>query len=393
MQQYKEISVIFSEDCNLNCPYCYLPTFCRNHNENEILREKIKSGEYQSLIIEKLSNYRESIENISFWGAESTLNLDLIDTFLTPLLEYFVNIKEIFFPTNGLLTPQPLIDYLSKQDKKYELTFLFSLNGENEFNANRFSTEQQVLNQITSIVINNQNINNLNIVITISCVLSQNEIKQMQDKTSIEKYFNYFKQQNDLINSLNTNKNIVIDLTPYPAFVHPGEYTNQDGKNFASFLKIGFEKMFHFSSLIFFDGDTNPWCINEYNITIDKYGKIACCKKAYTMNENTCFLFDKDEKLSNYNFCKNNVAVLFNNYKAILEVLIMNKEIDKKYLTDPIYLESGFIVYMMIGCWIDSSIQTGSLFIPYIGTIKLICNGAIDYVIKYRKGEINGHLF
>lgn len=114
--------------------------------------------------------------------------------------------------------------------------------------------------------------------------------------------------------------------------------------------------MFHFSSLVFFDGDTNPWCINEYNIAIDKYGKIACCKKAYTMDKNTCFLFDKDEKLSNYNFCKNNVAVLFNNYKAILEVLIMNKEIDKKYLIDPIYLEAGFIVYMMIGCWIDSSI-------------------------------------
>ena len=391
-QQYKEISVIFSEDCNLNCPYCYLPDFCKNDNENKILRQKIKSGEYQSLIIEKLSEYRETINTISFWGAESTLNLDLIDIFLTPLLEYFYNIKEIFFPTNGLLTPQSLIDYLSKQDKKYELTFLFSLNGENGFNQNRYSSEQKVLKQISSIVKNNQTNNNLKILITLSCVLSQNEISMIKTKKDIEKYFDYFDKQNKLINSFNKNENIEISLIPYPSFIHPGDYTNQDGKNLANLLKVGFSKMQYFPKLLFFFSDINPWCIDESNISINKYGKIACCKKVYTINKNDSFLFD-NSILSNYNFCKNNLPILFNNYKIILEELIMNKEIEKKYLIDPIYLECGFSIYMRLGCWIDSSIQTGSLFIPYIGTIKLICNGALDYIIKYRKEEINGHLF
>lgn len=122
------LNVYYSAACNMQCPYCCAGR--SNPIENENIRASIVEGEFQSIVIAKCQELNPV--TLGIWGMEPTINQDLWEQFIIPILDRCESIEGIFVPTNGInfnstLWLTPLANYCNTHERKIKLWVQFSI--------------------------------------------------------------------------------------------------------------------------------------------------------------------------------------------------------------------------------------------------------------------------
>ena len=157
----KTVSVYFSGYCNLKCTYCYNPKIPGKMNKSNLeIKKWITSGKLLN-DLKDITNYK--LENISFWGGESTYNFTDIIPELDKYYLTFPSLKSFSFSTNisnKIVTDNVIsfIDCIYNLNKRYEKTvnveIQFSMDGSDEYNnkARIGSKSSEIVNNITRIL-------------------------------------------------------------------------------------------------------------------------------------------------------------------------------------------------------------------------------------------------
>lgn len=226
---YKVLTLLTSEECNLNCKYCHIAQGKNNKKENENENEKIKKsfldGTYLKNILltcEKLNVNKKTFEKIEIWGQEPTLTLNEFSVIIPELFVYFSNIQELFFSTNGIANIDKIISFIevlnNNVDKltiknKFNFKLQFSYDGEYSTKEIRGANPQIIKNNIIYLIekLNNINLDNMTIELNIHGVLSLELLEYFnKDKNKIIKYWDELIKFNNIISKINNNKNLTI---------------------------------------------------------------------------------------------------------------------------------------------------------------------------------------
>lgn len=140
----KIITVVLTQQCNLNCSYCYVP----------------KKNVYMSFNVwfEMYSKFKETNTEpyqIDYFGGEPLLNWTLIEE-ITPIVQKDPFCKKIAMVSNCLLLTQEKVDYIKKNN--IELTYSFDglwndsarLNADGSKNTNKHFEIQPLVKQLTN---------------------------------------------------------------------------------------------------------------------------------------------------------------------------------------------------------------------------------------------------
>lgn len=245
---YCAVELYFSAVCNLNCIYCFQPKIsCRGNEVNKKIIDWISSGRMEDDILKYLG---ESVEYISFWGGEPSINLPYLTERFTIFISKFPNLKQISYSTNistRKLT-QNTIDFIKAIDKHNKenndnvfLNLQLSIDGCPEINdKNRIGASAKGIIDNTTYLLEQ--------TVGITCYSSH--FKATQSSESIawlaqddNLYKNYrFWEDNyktwSQINNRYPRGGEVITI------VFPGNYTTQDGINYAKLEKQLFDPEF-----------------------------------------------------------------------------------------------------------------------------------------------------
>lgn len=114
MEKMVSLSLISSSRCNMKCSFCYLHKNKSFYEYDKYLREAWRSGAYIEKVKETTDKMKidpKDITNVSFWGGETTIDLDDIIPALPKLFEYYPNIYRIWFSTNWHTSIDKLIEF------------------------------------------------------------------------------------------------------------------------------------------------------------------------------------------------------------------------------------------------------------------------------------------
>ena len=199
-----KISLISSEQCNLNCKYCEIAkTVSQSHiKENILLKNSFKNGEYfQNIkqIIEKYQIIPEHIYSIDLWGQEPTLSLNDFCYMLNDLLSFFPKWNTLFFSSNFVNNIDSIFNLIEKIDnlldnRKFCLSIQISYDGEYGTLINRGIDPFVIKNNIKDLIskINTYNFNSqMEIHLNFHNVVDINILKYIYDTDNynIKKYW------------------------------------------------------------------------------------------------------------------------------------------------------------------------------------------------------------
>ena len=443
------IDITFSRNCNMRCSYCYIS----KHSPDSLQKDNLKiqqaliNGDFYSNIIKYFDDdeSKQQIQLLSLWGAEPTLNADMFEGFIFQLLDYFPNVYSVMFSTNSLLGFPALNKFISainkysqKYDRKLTLQLQFSLDGPAYINdVSRYKGACANTIKTISEIIEYYNHNDLYCTVkifpkpTLTCdtfgFLGKNKDKLIE-------WYTFFSDLDSQFAQKNHNKNILITFITLPTLVNPGYHTNEDGKNFACFLRtlntitqeeIPFSKDFTLFQAGFLDYWTSEkmrylqapltWSSSHCSagknlISIDYQGNISLCHRAqdstydgnpdYFKWEKNITAYGKTE-LSRMTYIG---TMLHASHEAqchiikmVLTGMVLAGEIDRKYLDSPQYLKWLCFFHLGTCCWVGQTIDSGSMHVPTQSYIRLFCNGALEELLKYYYKEKDSfdyeHLF
>lgn len=225
MLKVNGISLNFSEACNISCTYCYVPHNKQAMPLNIKLRNDILNLSFFDRIISRFD--KSSITHIGLWGAEPTLNLDVLSEVLSDsfLEKYFPNLENIHFSTNlskpiSLLNIKTFLMTTSKLKHKISLDIQVSLDGPVFLhNTHRVGSDANV------VIANLEEIQKLSkefgFKLSIKPTYAADEYKLL---SSNNEYLTAVFAFSDLLKSRG------ISYSPSTAI--PGRYTVEDGKNY-----------------------------------------------------------------------------------------------------------------------------------------------------------------
>lgn len=214
------LNVYYSAACNMKCEYCGAGP--SNEIENEVIRAKIQSGEFQEIVKNKCRELQPA--TLGVWGKEPTINQDLWASFIIPILDNCDSIKCIFFSTNGLqLEPltwlTPLQVYCATTQRKIKLWIQFSI--DDPLIDTR--AVQKLYDTIETYVPNEYFELKLSTKSTLTKPLSGNAYRAWRQNMST--VVNQCK-------TLNTNCDIEL-VGSVPTLAVSGNYTQEDGRQLA----------------------------------------------------------------------------------------------------------------------------------------------------------------
>lgn len=233
-------SIFSSALCPLNCKYCYIPkTDTMRKLQNEII-DKFKN---KTFVRSLKKTYGQNLEHLSLWGAEPTLNLNLIGKTIIELTKTFPKLRGISFSTSLMTNPNLIFNFiqiLDKTGKKIKFDCQISLDGPNFISdTNRIKgASQKVPENFFYLIkeLNKLNLKNVDIFFNFKPTLTLENIKLL-NKNKIKEYFYFFEKIFQRYKKLNKNKKINLTCSSSPSLTLPGKYTSSDGKVLAIFFK------------------------------------------------------------------------------------------------------------------------------------------------------------
>ncbi|WP_097002967.1 lachnocin radical SAM maturase [Lacrimispora amygdalina] len=117
----KNMTLALTEQCNLRCKYCgYMPKYM---DDNHSLKEMSKEVAFKAIDILMMNSHESELCNLSFYGGEPLLKLDLI----TECINYISNKYPFRKPsynitTNAVLLDDKVTDFIIKNDIKINIS-------------------------------------------------------------------------------------------------------------------------------------------------------------------------------------------------------------------------------------------------------------------------------
>lgn len=437
--------------CNLHCRYCQID---KNPVLNKIdwaLAKSFQNNYYFNQIKKYFPN-RGQLNRVETWGGEPFLHMDRIYNILHQIINEYPYFDTMYSSTNfsydswidqffGLMDQFNQYPY---RDFFYELQL--SVDGPKEINdTNRgIGTTEKCLNNFNILINelkNNRLPSNIELSISIKATLDMDNLHRLNSKEKIIEYYQWFENNFEKpFHEAELPKNIKF-YNAHPNTAVPSPTTKEDGKNFANICKLCREieqenekKQYfnYYNCITFFDTDITEniltYRYNEHTcgsgytlIGLLPDGMISTCHEGFThfieeykkiaaenSNNNLSIAFNKFFNEQNLPFCVDeegfkehcrkmqmyanpNTSARLATIAVEIISLAMANEIDKKFLDTENALKGAiFLQSHTAYCIKDNYNQTGSFTTIPTGIIKLMLNGAMDYIQHEGELKIEG---
>lgn len=424
--------------CNLNCRYCNID---KNPILVQIDQALAKSfdGDYYFNRLKEYFQDRGQLRNIETWGGEPFLHMERIYPLLHQVINYFPFFDKMSSSTNfsfptwndqffGLMQQFAKYPY---RDFSYKLQL--SCDGPEYINdAGRgIGTTKKCLDNFQTFLarIGNELPGNVKLEILIKQTLDINTVKLLNTPKKIIEYYKFFEDEFlAKVYELNYN-NVTIGPT-IPNTAVPAPTTQEDGRTFANFCKLCYglqvkhEKYFKYYSRVvpYWGNKTCTECLTyerrdylcgcaSLNVGLLPNDMISLCNEGFTQiveaykhlaanskrEDIATIMFDKfigdrnthlvvtDEeyktKETQVAYYRNeNTSSSVASISTLIVATAMAGQIDKKYLDLKEAARAAIVIRGLAYCIKDNINITGSMTQVPIGLIRLLLNGALEYI-------------
>lgn len=444
----ESIEIFMTSKCNLRCDYCYISknqalveydTHVKECHTNHVYLDKIK---------ELYKDREQELKALSLWGGEPTMGLQRFVDTLDDYLFAFKNLYSFSFSTNMTFGNKAIYNLMDKlaqhKDRSFFINLQISLDGPSEINnynrkgyiENTDINEVIVKNTLEFIdYVNKKDYKNIVIEQHFKPTLSMEIInKFLATEDQIIAYYQYFECIVDLFKSHNKALGLTFQNPPLPNIAVPGEYTSQDGKDFAAFIRRcknvmqrnQEERIFkYYTELVWFQEHINYTkkmlkegvleqclcgaCKGQY--CIDSNGKLHMCHRGF-LDSNDRYIqqscktqdlnilkqstreytlskkltsFDFDKITTDELYQKHLAAIRENNEMRISASLAIIHELALCGQISEIYKDStemrllgALFMLRAENCLQDAAMGAGSYYLKNPSLIKLYLNGIVD---------------
>ncbi len=400
--------------------------------------------------------YGDRLISLSLWGTEPTLNLKHLTEIFPRLLAEFP-IKEITIPTNLLTDPQIIIDFLNSipKERDFKFNLQVSHDGPHVTNINRRAgAVAKIESNLTTLItaFNTIDLGLRKIRLTFKPTLSRENLSMYPDISLIFEYFNYFDMLVDNLKVLNQNPGVDLNdlgTTCIPSIAVPGEYTIEDGKNFAlicknlqicrstskfkhihgplNYLVIRIKKILENSKNLFYDPRMLNCSAGFTSMQLGCKSDLHMCSRALFLNHDeyvdSIMELDK-EGFDNWDinsitkgfaeYFKNRYTVavsdqsgidrvcyvlaqyhaffkqrLFCNFSMIKEMYLAG-QVDDTFKSDDMCFFLACLLSGPFGCQANRIITSGNLSVGCTSLTRLLGNGAFEISLKGAINELRG---
>lgn len=402
-------SMLSSSICNLNCSYCYIPKDIDIKKQHDSINKSIIEG---SLIKYLTDNYViEKVESIGFWGAEPTLNVDNLSIFLSDLIK-ISNLKEVVIPSNFTTNPENLLTLIKNIvsfDKKIYIKAQVSLDGPHYITdvTRGEGTTKKIIDNLNYILdkLNKIDLKENTVEIFSKTTWNSDTILYLDSHPEkIEEVGLFFKTTNDYLRSVNTNKNIVVNITGSGNMCLPGDFTIEDGNRLTRVLKILADKDLPIGALDNMSINFKRLVESKNRFSRSDFGTCGAIKGTKAIGNNFSYhicqrtfmsKLNKEDKFSDwiiddpYNL---DYTVLSYHYFSSLTInltintifeLVRNGQILKKYLDKKNAYLLAMFINSCIACPAENFMENLNFHSNTVSSIRLLGNGALDVVSEY----------
>lgn len=392
--------------------------------------------------LEKMEINKSEFSSFSLWGGETSYHLDLLAPHMGEMLKHFPNLNMMQMSTNMAYSAQNFIDLIDvlieKCDKPFTLNVQISIDGPDYIlSKTRFIEYSKIKEQLMEIIehYNCKHLNNVHIDFFYKTTISFDILKQISEtEESKASFIKFFQDELEDIRKHIFNPNITFSQNSKlvrTSFVQPENYTVQDGIDLArmareydamNWEKYGVKKEFAVNlPIILFDEQEsrhNPFrgslgCgqgTEVFNFRWD--GSIGPCPSAF-MEDNEEYLREVKEKtpeqyehsmwLKNWYMYPNKPEVTQKNTQDQIEFKKILWAYNKDFTTSqiinlmydmaecnqisPVYksnfdliTDHAFRMFDKTGCFYYNIKVSGDPLLPQLSTIRLLCNGFLEYV-------------
>ena len=438
-QNLFDTCVLYNDSiCNLKCRYCYIDKNPALIKIDNLLRESFKGDYYFNFSKEIFK--KEKLKEVQIWGGEPSFYLDRTFNTLKSMIKYYPNLNTIMFSSN-LTTScfieqlSQLISLLNQFNKEINIQLQMSIDGPtylNDFNRGNNTTKlftdnfSKLISKVDILLPNEKNV-------SLNCffkpTLDSYSIRLLQSKEKIIEYYKFFeeyKKISELAKTTKFNFNLAIPNTACPS-----PHTKEDGLLFANLCKLSYEieqdnkenNIFtYYQSIMPFNRKSNKkdtynygtcgttrntigllpnkmlsGCHNGFVELISDYKKY--CNEETPEGQNSTLDFNlflnnqhnnkmvfpyKDLEKYRHQmeaYYKPNACFQIINLVSEIQFLSFNNQIDTKYLNlDEAIKGANFFGTHTSYCIRDNIGSTGSKSLVPVGLIKLLLNGAREYI-------------
>lgn len=426
--------------CNLQCKYCFIPKNRALKIIDKKIEDSFKDKYYYYNFAKELYGDISDLKSIEIWGGEPTLHMDRVyDT-----IEVFIqntNLKKVFFSTNFCTDEihsiyDNFVKLFSKYpDKKLTLTIQISLDGP------RYISDVNRGEGVTDKVISNFKILSekfddipeyMNVEFLSKPTVDMNNIRDMMSKEKIIEYYKFFEE--NLIKLTKNRKREIAFYISTMTIAVPNEFTVRDGKDFAKFCKlckelelenkenhilkyyktltpyrnidrkkIQYENGYDYiggtcgsglSAIMLLPDKKSSGChrhfidiIEEYKNELNQENDNKYISFVPEHKHNQLYFRDPYEleihkdKIKQYtNYCTTSSIVTIS---TMIRTLAFVGQIEEKYKDAEVARRSAIeLLRIWNPCISDNIVMTNSITGTYNGMIKLLFNGAIDYILE-----------
>lgn len=429
--------------CNLNCRYCGIDKNPILKDIDKVLEQSFE-GDYYFNQVKKYFPNRGQLKNIETWGGEPFMGMRRIYPLLHQIINYYPYFERMYSSTNfsypswcdevfGLLNQFGKYPY---RDFIYQLQL--SCDGPEYLNdANRGKgTTQKCLDNFKKFceLMGNNIPENVHLEITLKPTLDLPSIHNLCDKQKIIEYYQFFEE--NFIYPINELAYSNVTITPpIPNTAVPAPATQQDGKIFAELCRLckEIEKENEFFHYFEYYNCITPF-VNDYNQNLLTYkynhhtcgtgssfvgflpnNMISICHQGFTeiieqykayaakaaltqKNGIGTISFDKfinEEKLPlclteegykkyeeemSYFATEETTARLASLTTQIIALAIAG-QIENRFINQKEALKAAIFIQSHVSfCVKDNISVSGSIGLTPLGELKLLLNGAMEYI-------------
>ena len=439
MVQDRNVVVFYtSAVCNLNCRYCAIDKNQALVEIDKKLEESFKGDYYYDFCREVFPDPNQ-LERFETWGGEPFLYMDRTHYTLRKLFEYYPNFNRGFSSTN-MLAPDfhgqlyRLMGVLGESRRRFEYSLQLSLDGPERVNdRNRGEgTTKRIRESLHKLFREIDDHLPENVVLTMHFkpTLDMETIRELDTPEKIIEYYKFFEEFYDDFYSVPHSKDVEIYPTK-PNTACPMPHTSEDGKVFANLVRMCREveernKTEHFFK--YFNADITPYastCVHgldgcggtcgtcKYVIGLLPDHMISGCHSAFVnvLSKYKSYVHehDHDAKVLDVNmYLRDPNDFLYFSYDELakrekqmecfydpdttarlqaaatmIQLLAYSKQVSPKY-RDVVEATkaANYIGIACAGCVNDNRAVTGTITLPQIGILRLLLNGADEYLIK-----------
>lgn len=433
----RKVAILYtSAVCNLNCVYCSIDKNPALKVIDKILEDSFNGSYYFDYMREIFPDPKQ-LTRIETWGGEPSLGWHRIHHVLRDVIGYYPNFSEFFSSTN-MVQPNfqsELADLLSVfaeyPDRKFKFVLQLSLDGPtaiNDFNRGigttaKFTDAFRIMcGKLADIVPKNVVLETY-----FKATLDADCIRQLQTEQAIIDYYSFFEGYYGVFDELNHSPNAHIFPT-VPNTATPAQHTIEDGHLFANMCKLCrdlehkggvfkyFKEIMPYNAnpslpleQISCSGFTCGTCksvigllpnhmisgchaafvdlIDDYkkHITADSYRGKVLDEGMFTRDPMNFFCFEKErlglrERQMECYYAPNTTARLVGT-KALIQSLAFAGQIESRFTDDALALQAADVLYRNASnCMKDNLGANATVTLPSVSLIKLLLNGAYDYI-------------